>query len=84
MDEINLQRQSSTNDELVLIEEFFAQLTKPKNLDSIRDKAREFCQRNSHLKIALVTVSGFYFLSMPLLFMCYAIYSRVVRQFQLS
>ncbi|KAI2810037.1 hypothetical protein RDWZM_002880 [Blomia tropicalis] len=58
MDEINLQRQSSTNDELVLIEEFFAQLTKPKNLDSIRDKAREFCQRNSHLKIALVTSGG--------------------------
>lgn len=52
------QRQSSVFDELVQIDEFFAQLQKPSNLDSIRTKAGEFCKRNEHLKIALITSGG--------------------------
>lgn len=51
------QRQSSVYDELVQIDEFFTQLQKPANLDLIRTKAGEFCKRNNHLKIALITVS---------------------------
>lgn len=50
------QRQSSVIDELVQIDEFFNQLQKPSNLDLVRTKAGEFCNRNKHLKIALITV----------------------------
>ena len=49
-------RQSSINEELIQIEEFFNQMQKPSNLESIRTKVAEFCQRHAPLKIGLITV----------------------------
>ena len=54
------QRQASVVEELKSIGEFFGQLHQPKNLDLVREKARQFCKQNSHLRIALVTVSIFH------------------------
>lgn len=51
-----MDRQTSTIEELDKIEQFFAELDKPPNLNSIKEKISNFCERNANLKFVLVTV----------------------------
>ncbi|OTF72513.1 hypothetical protein BLA29_009374 [Euroglyphus maynei] len=53
-----LQQQSSINEELDKIENFFQQLQRPKNLNEIRDRTEKFCQQHSERKIILITSGG--------------------------
>jgi hypothetical protein len=51
-----MERQTSIEEELLNIDHFFAELTPPPDLETIRKDVSLFCEKYSDKKIVLITV----------------------------